>query len=80
MLTRCKLLLIALNCFVLWQRVRLIAAAKGVETEEIQIHLKRQPKWYIEEVNHTKQVPTIEHNGNTIRESAIIFGKPFLFL
>lgn len=57
------------------QRVRLLAADKGIKTEEINIHLKVKPDWYLEKVNPVGKVPTIEHNGHYIPESLIAFGK-----
>ena len=52
-----------------------MAAAKGIKTEEIDIHLKLMPNWYKEKINPVGKVPTIEHNGHLIRESLIAFGE-----
>ena len=57
------------------QRVRLIAAAKKIRTEEINIHLKVKPEWYLEKINAVGKVPVIEHEGRVIRESLIAFGE-----
>lgn len=67
-----------LICFYflsLTQRTRLAAYAKGVPFEEINIHLKVKPDWYLEKINPQGKVPTIEHEGHIIRESLINFGK-----
>lgn len=53
----------------------MIAAAKGIKTQEINIHLKVKPEWYVEKINPAGQVPTIEHEGKLIRESTIAFGE-----
>ena len=53
----------------------MLAAAKGIKTEEINIHLKQMPQWYKEKINPVGKVPTIEHNGHLIRESLIAFGE-----
>ena len=58
--------------------MRLIAAAKNIRTEEINIHLKVKPEWYLAKINPYGQVPTIEHEGKLIRESAIAFGEYLL--
>ena len=55
--------------------MRLIAAAKKVKTQEVNIHLKVKPDWYLEKINPEGKVPTIEHNGHLIRESLIAFGE-----
>ena len=39
------------------------------------MHLKRKPKWYLEEINPYGLVPTIEHDNHIIRESAVTFGE-----
>ncbi len=63
-----------------FQRVRLLAAHKGIKTEEINIHLKVKPDWYLAKVNPVGKVPTIEHNGHYIPESLIAFGECTLYL
>jgi glutathione S-transferase len=55
------------------QRVRLIAAAKSIPNEEVNIHLKLKPEWFPSQINPHGQVPVIEHNGHLIRESRIAF-------
>ena len=52
-------------------------ADKGIKSEEINIHLKVKPDWYLEKVNSSGKVPTIEHNGHYIPESLIAFGKHY---
>ena len=66
--------------FVSLQRVRLIAAAKNIPTEEINIHLKVKPDWFVSEINPYGKVPVIEHEGKLIRESLIAFGKYLLVI
>ena len=41
----------------------------------IEIHLKKKPKWYLEDINPYGMVPTIEHDNHIIRESAVTFGE-----
>ena len=55
--------------------MRLIAAAKKIPTQEVDIHLSVKPDWYLEKINPVGKVPTIEHNGHLIRESLIAFGE-----
>ena len=62
----------------LLQRVRLLVAEKGIKSEEINIHLKVKPDWYLEKINPVGKVPTIQHNGNNIPESLIAFGMLFI--
>lgn len=63
------------------QRVRLIVAAKKIPNEEINIHLKQKPEWFLSKINPFGLVPVIEHEGHLIRESAIAFGMfPFIVL
>ena len=57
------------------QRVRLIAAAKNIRTEEINVHLKVKPEWFLTKISSYGQVPVIEHEGRVIRESIIAFGE-----
>ena len=57
------------------QRTRLIACAKGVPTEIINIHLKVKPDWFVKKINPHGKVPVIEHEGHIIRESLINFGE-----
>ena len=57
------------------QRTRLIAYTKGVPFEEINVHLKVKPDWYVEKINPYGKVPVIEHEGHIIRESLINFGR-----
>ena len=52
-------------------------ADKGIKSEDINIHLKVKPDWYLEKVNPVGKVPTIEHNGHYIPESLIAFGKHY---
>ena len=66
--------------FVSLQRVRLIAAAKNIPTEEINIHLKVKPDWFVPKINPYGKVPVIEHEGKLIRESLIAFGKYLLVI
>ena len=60
--------------FLHFQRVRLILAAKGIANEEINIHLKLKPEWFLSKINPYGLVPVIEHDGHLIRESRIAFG------
>ena len=62
------------------QRIRLIAAAKNIPTQEINIHLKVKPDWFIPKITPFGQVPVIEHEGKLLRESAVGFGKDSLYL
>ena len=58
------------------QRIKLIAAAKQIPHDVVEIHLRQKPTWFVEEINPTTgQVPVIEHGGHLIRESPIAFGK-----
>lgn len=57
------------------QRTRLVAYAKGVPFEEIYVHLKVKPEWFVEKINPYGKVPVIEHEGHIIRESLINFGE-----
>ena len=57
------------------QRVRLLVAAKNIPNEEINIHLKQKPDWFLDKINPFGLVPVIEHEGHLIRESLIAFGK-----
>ena len=41
----------------------------------IEIHLKKKPKWYLEEINPNGMVPVIDHDNHIIRESAVTFGE-----
>ena len=66
--------------FVSLQRVRLIVAAKNIPTEEINIHLKVKPDWFVQKINPYGKVPVIEHEGKLIRESLIAFGKYLLVI
>ena len=52
----------------------MVAAFKGVKHEVIEVHLKKKPRWFLEEINPFGLVPVIEHNKHIIRESAITFG------
>ena len=56
------------------QRVRLLVAAKKIPNEEVNIHLKEKPEWFVSQINPHGLVPVIEHNGHLIRESRIAFG------
>ena len=60
------------------QRVRLIVAAKNIPAEEINVHLKVKPDWFVPKINPYGKVPVIEHEGKLIRESLIAFGKYLL--
>ena len=60
------------------QRARLVAYAKAVPFEEINVHLKVKPDWYVEKINPYGKVPVVEHEGHIIRESLINFGKHVL--
>jgi len=60
------------------QRVRLIVAAKNIPTEEINIHLKVKPDWFVPKINPYGKVPVVEHEGKLIRESLIAFGRYLL--
>jgi glutathione S-transferase len=55
------------------QRVRLIVAAKNIPHEEVNIHLKQKPEWFLSQINPHGLVPVIDHNGHLIRESRIAF-------
>ncbi len=58
--------------------MRLFAAAKGVRTEEINIHLKIKPEWYVNKINPVGKVPTIQLlDGRLIPESLIAAGEPY---
>lgn len=57
------------------QRVRLILAAKNIPSEEVNIHLKVKPEWFLSRINPYGQVPVLEHEGKLIRESLIAFGE-----
>ena len=60
--------------------MRLIAAAKGISTEEINIHLKMKPDWYLSKINSVGKVPTIQLlDGRVIRESLVAAGR-FVYL
>ena len=68
---------VAINTCILslTQRTRLVAYAKGVSFEEINVHLKVKPDWFVEKINPLGKVPVIEHEGHIIRESLINFGE-----
>ncbi len=53
----------------------MIAYSKDVPFEEINIHLKVKPDWFVEKINPYGKVPIVEHEGHIIRESLIDFGK-----
>lgn len=55
--------------------MRLIVAAKKIPNEEINIHLKQKPEWFVSKINPFGQVPVIEHEGHLIRESTVAFGR-----
>lgn len=73
-------LYVLLPTFCIFQRVRLILAAKKISNEEINIHLKQKPEWFIPNINPYGQVPVIEHNGHLIRESRVAFGNLYVVL
>ena len=54
------------------QRVRLVAAAKNIEYETVNVTLKKKPEWYLK-VNPLGQVPFLQYSdGRTLAESLII--------
>jgi len=53
------------------QRTGMYLARKNVPVEIVNIDLKNKPEWYFKK-NPTGQVPTLEHDGKLIVESAII--------
>ncbi len=58
--------------------MRLFAAAKGVRTEEINIHLKIKPDWYVTKINPEGKgkVPAIQLlDGRVINESLVAAGE-----
>ena len=58
-----------------FQRARLVLAAKGIEYERVNINLKDKPEWFLE-LNPLGKVPVIEHpDGKVIYESAICCGR-----
>ena len=71
--------MIIFTLLFLLQRTRLIAYAKGVPFEEINVRLKVKPGWFVEKINPYGKVPVIEHEGHIIRESLINFGEQNLF-
>ncbi|XP_035680455.1 glutathione S-transferase omega-1-like [Branchiostoma floridae] len=53
------------------QRTRLFLAAKGIEHETINIHLKQKPKWFLLEKNPVGKVPVLEKDGEMVFESLV---------
>ncbi|XP_078688503.1 glutathione S-transferase omega-1-like isoform X5 [Branchiostoma floridae x Branchiostoma belcheri] len=52
------------------QRTRLFLAAKGIEFETINIHLKEKPEWLFEKTPIGK-VPVLEKDGDIVYESLV---------
>ena len=55
------------------QRAELILTAKKIPHDLVHVHLKRKSVWYLG-VNPRGQVPFIEHKGQRLPESFLIFG------
>ncbi|XP_066288698.1 glutathione S-transferase omega-1-like isoform X7 [Branchiostoma lanceolatum] len=53
------------------QRTRLFLAAKGIEHETINVHLKQKPKWFVLEKNPVGLVPVLEKDGEIVFESLV---------
>ncbi|MER8654512.1 glutathione S-transferase family protein [Mesorhizobium sp. M0847] len=52
-------------------RVRLALAEKGLQATEIEIDLRNKPAWFLK-LTPTGKVPLLRHQGQYVRESAII--------
>ncbi|XP_078607445.1 glutathione S-transferase omega-1-like [Branchiostoma floridae x Branchiostoma japonicum] len=52
------------------QRTRLFLAAKGIEYETINIHLREKPEWFLEKTP-LGQVPVLEKDGKIVYESSV---------
>ncbi|XP_066288692.1 glutathione S-transferase omega-1-like isoform X2 [Branchiostoma lanceolatum] len=52
------------------QRTRLFLAAKGIEHETINIHLREKPEWFLEKTP-VGQVPVLEKDGKIVYESLV---------
>lgn len=59
---------------MLLQRTDLILTAKKIPHDTVHIHLVRKPEWYVK-LNPRGQVPFIDHKGQLLPESPLIFGK-----
>ena len=61
-------------CISCMQRADLILKVKKIPHEIVHIHLVRKPEWYLK-LNPRGQVPFIDHKGQLLPESALIFGE-----
>ena len=60
--------------FDMQQRAHLILEVKKIPHDTVHVHLVRKPEWYVK-LNPRGQVPFIDHKGQLLPESALIFGK-----
>ena len=58
---------------MIFQRARLVLAAKGVKYNCINIDLNNKPDWFFD-LNPYGEVPVVIHNGNHVYESLISAG------
>ena len=60
--------------FNMQQRAHLILEVKKIPHDTVHVHLVRKPEWYVK-LNPRGQVPFIDHKGQLLPESALIFGE-----